>query len=192
MSIVAAIKKDGVVYLGADTRTSCGSKIETCLLPSNRKIQRLGSCYVGATGKVANLQLLEIHPEWFELCGEPLTKRFLVREVVPKYYAALRSAGYLEAPDDGGTLNSECSFLVTDGKRIFRINHALLVIEEGEWGAIGCTQGIALACFAATPDAEPRERLLAALRKSAHWHEGVGAPYLLVDTAENHFEIVEE
>ena len=98
MSIVVAIKKDGVVYLGADTRTSCGNEVYAQLLPADFKIHRLGSCYVGSTGKVATLQFLKIHPEWFELDGEPLTKRYLVRKVVPKYYALLREQGLIASP----------------------------------------------------------------------------------------------
>ena len=194
MSIVVAVKKDGVVYLGADTRTTCGDSIETHLLPSHFKIRRLGSCYVGSTGTVAILQLLKIHPEWFELGGEPLTKRYLVREVVPTYYSLLREQGLIASPSESKeVVNIESSFLITDGLRVFRIRSDFTVVEEGDFSAIGCTRHIAYACFShADSAATPRELTLAALRASATRNTGVGAPYVLVDTRDNQFEIVED
>lgn len=194
MSIVVAIKKDGVVYLGADTRTTCGDGIETHLLSSHFKIQRLGSCYVGSTGRVATLQLLKIHPEWFWLGGEPLTKRYLVHEVVPKYYALLREQGLIASPSESKKeADSESSFLITDGARIFRIRSDFTVIEEGIFSSIGCTQIIAYACFLHADSATtPRELILSALRASANLNTGVGAPYILVNTQDNKFDIVED
>ena len=194
MSIVVALKKDGVVYLGADTRTSCGNEVYAQLLPADFKIHRLGSCYVGSTGKVAALQFLKIHPEWFELDGEPLTKRYLVREVVPKYYALLREQGLIAPPSESKKeADSESSFLVTDGGHVFRIRSDFAVIEEGDFSAIGCTLNIAYACFLnADPDAAPRELVLTALRASVNRSIGVGAPYVLVNTRDNDFEIVED
>ena len=194
MSIIVAVKKDGAVYLGADTRTTCGEGIETHLLPSHFKIHRLGSCYVGATGRVGTLQILKIHPEWFELDGEPLTKRYLVREVVPKYYALLREQGLIAPPSESKKeADSESSFLVTDGVRVFRIRTDFSVIEEGDFSAIGCTRTIAHACFShADPTVTPREQVLKALRASVKRSIGVGAPYVLVNTRDNDFEIVED
>ena len=194
MSLIAAIKKDGVVYLGADTRTSCGESIHTHLLPAHYKIHRLGDCYVGAAGRVAPIQPLVCHPEWFRLEGEPLTKRHIVRNVIPQYYDLLRKTGYLEAPTDADdSVDCKCVFLITDGKRIFRITDTMAVVEEPEYAAIGCTQDIAMACFfAASPEADPRDKLLTALRSSAYRNDGVGAPFVLVNTRDNNFEIVED
>ena len=78
MSLVVAIKKDDVVYLGADTRTTRGERVRSNLAEEDLKIHRMGSCLVGAAGTVANIQLMTNHPEWFELKGKPLTKKFLV------------------------------------------------------------------------------------------------------------------
>lgn len=194
MSLVVAIKKDGVVYLGADTRTSCGDEILSRLLPEQYKIHRLGDCYVGAAGRVAPIQPMLCHPEWFLLGGEPLTKRHLVREIVPKYYSLLRRMGFLEEPTDADdSADSKCVFLITDGKRIFRITDTMAVVEEPEYAAIGCTQNIAAACCpTAFSEAEPRDKLLSALRISAYRNDGVGAPFVLVNTRDNNFEIVED
>ena len=194
MSLVAAIRKDGVVYLGADTRTTSGDEIESCLSPTAHKVRRMGSCYLGAVGDVASLQLAKIHPEWLELGDAPLTKRYLVCEVVPKLYEIYLKAGRVEEPggaDEG--VNSGCVLLVTDGERIFKINESLTVFEMGDFCAIGATEPMADAVFAKAKDTDtPRELLLRALRISAHFHESVGAPYLLVDTENNEIEIVEE
>ena len=67
------------------------------------------------------------------------------------------------------------------------------MIEEGDFSSIGCTQNIAYACFShADPAATPREMVLKALRASVNRSIGVGAPYVLVNTRDNEFEIVED
>ena len=85
MSLIVAIKKDDVVYLGADTRTTRGERVRSNLAREDLKIHKMGSCFVGAAGTVANLQLMISHPEWFELKGKPLTKKFIVQKIIPNY-----------------------------------------------------------------------------------------------------------
>lgn len=193
MSLVVAIKKDGVIYMGADTRVSSEPRFHTALAPSGRKIQRLGDCYVGAVGRSGNIQLFSQHPEWFELHGEPLTKRFLVQEVVPKYYDALREEGRIEKPDECDTEpDCKCCFFVTDGQRMYRIKPSLAVVEHRWFIAIGCTEDEATVCMTcASPDNDPNEMLLRALRYSARINDGVGAPYFLINTKNQVFETVE-
>ena len=194
MSLVAAIRKDGVVYLGADTRTTSGDEIQSCLSPTAHKVRRMGSCYLGAVGEVASLQLAKIHPEWLELGDAPLTKRHLVCELVPKLYEVFCKAGRIEAPSSADeSVNSGCVLIVTDGRRIFKISEALTVYEMGDFCAVGATEPMADAVFAKAREGDtPRDILLRALRISAHYHEGVGAPYILVDTEKNEIEVVEE
>jgi ATP-dependent protease HslVU (ClpYQ) peptidase subunit len=194
MSLIVAIKKDGVVYLGADTRATRGERVCSNLAQTDLKIQRLGSCYVGTAGNVANIQLMTSRPEWFELKGKPLTKRFLVQNVLPKYYDQVKEMDKLEIGEqNSNSPKCGCSFLVTDGQRLFEIDDDFEVFELSKYGQIGCTSRIALTfLFNAPQEYVPNEMILKILRTSAHRNDGVGAPYILVNTKDNQFEVVEE
>jgi ATP-dependent protease HslVU (ClpYQ) peptidase subunit len=194
MSLVVAIKKDGVVYMGADTRCTRGERKTTNLAKINLKIKRVGDCYVGSAGKVAILQRFTENSEWFNLEGKELTKRFLVQNVVSRYYDIVKD---MEKPNDNGQEKEnphfDCGFIVTDGKRIFTVDSDLEVNEQSSWAAIGCTEMMAYACFmGAAHNEEPNETILKSLRVSTRRNDGVGAPFILVNTLDNEIEIVEE
>ena len=194
MSLIVAIKKDDVVYLGADTRTTRGERVRSNLAREDLKIHKMGSCFVGAAGTVANLQLMISHPEWFELKGKPLTKKFIVQRIIPKYYDLVREMEKLEIEEENRNgPKCGCSFLVTDGKKLFEIDDDFEVIELSKYGQIGCTERIALTLWLnAAEDYDPNEMILKALRVSSYRNDGVGAPYVLVNTRDGNFEIVEE
>ena len=194
MSLVVAIKKDDVVYLGADTRTTRGEIIRSNLLEENLKIHHMGSCFVGAAGSVASSQILLNHPEWFELKGKPLTKKFIVQNIIPKYYDLVKEMDKFDKEDMNSSLpKSESVFLVTDGKKLFRIDSDFEVVELSRYGQIGCSEIIALTLiFSAIDDCSPNEMILKALRESAYRDNGVGAPFVLINTRDNKFEFVEE
>ena len=194
MSLIVAIKKDDVVYLGADTRTTSGERVRSNLAQSDLKIHRMGACYVGAAGTVSNIQLMINHPEWFELNGEPLSKRFIVHNIIPKYYDLAKEMEKLDVSDKNGNgPNCGCGFIVTDGKKLFEIYDNFEVAELSRYTAVGCTDRIALTLMLnALDDYSPEEIILKALRMSAYRNNGVGAPYVLVNTRDNEFIVVEE
>jgi ATP-dependent protease HslVU (ClpYQ) peptidase subunit len=194
MSLVVAVKQDGVVYLGADTRTTRGERVRPSLAQEDLKILRMCSCYVGTSGSVASIQLMTRHPEWFDLKGKPLTKKFLVQGVIPKYYDLVKEMGKLEVEERNDDLpKCECSFLVTDGKKLFLIDSDFEVVELSKYGQIGCGERTALSVFLnTTKEYDPNEMILRILRMAAHRNDGIAAPFVLVNTRDNKFEMVEE
>ena len=194
MSLVVAIKKDGVVYLGADTRITKGERVASNLTEEELKIHRMGKCLIGTAGTVSNIQLMTSHPEWFEQNGKPLTKKFIVQNVVSKYYDLVKNMDKLEVEEQSSdSPKSGCSFLVTDGEKLFMILDDFEVIELSSYGQVGCTDEIAMTFLLNDGDRhEPNEMILKALRTSAYRNDGVGAPFVLINTRDNKFEIVEE
>ena len=194
MSLVVAIKKDGVVYLGADTRTTRGERVLSNLAEEDLKIHRMGSCYVGAAGSVDNIQLMTNHPEWFELKGKSLTKKFLVQSVLPKYFDLVKEMDkFVVEERNSNSPRCGCTFLVTDGNKLFEIDYDFEVNELSKYGQIGCTERIAYTFMLnAFDDYSPNEMILKALRTSSYRNDGVGAPYILINTRDNEFEVVEE
>ena len=194
MSLIVAIKKDGIVYMGADTRTTCADRYILNFVEDEMKIHRMGDCLVGAAGNVANIQHMSSHPEWFDLGGKPLTKKHIVQNVIPEFYDALNADDKLEKKDkESSRPKSRCSFLITDGVGLFMINDVFEVIELLRYGAIGCTKITATTnMLSMSDDSSPNEIILRALRMSARFDGGVGAPYFLINTREKEFQLVEE
>ena len=149
---------------------------------------------MGAAGTVANIQLMTNHPEWFELKGKPLTKKFLVQSVLPKYFDLVKEMDKLEVEEQNSdSPKCGCTFLVTDGNKLFEIDDDFEVIELSKYGQIGCTERIAYTFMLnAFDDYSPNEMILKALRTSSYRNDGVGAPYILINTRDNEFEVVEE
>ena len=193
MSLIVAMKKDGVVYMGADTRTTRGERINSSLEEKNLKIQRVGSCYIGGAGTVACIQLLTDQAEWFQLNGKALTKKYLVQEVIPRFFLLLKKTGKMKVDENKkNPPNSGCYFLVTDGNALFMIDSDFSVTELSVYGEVGCTEILARTLFLNAPeDASPRELILEALRMSVYRNDGVGAPFVIVNTKENSYEFVE-
>ena len=166
----------------------------TNLVEEYYKIHRMGSCFVGAAGTVANLQLMTNHPEWFDLRGKPLTKRFIVKNIIPKYYDLVKEMDKLDDGEENkGLPRCGCSFIITDGKKIFKVDDDFETMEMSRRAEVGCTDRIDLSMFLNAPEEySPNDIILKALRTSAYRNDGVGAPYILINTRDNKFEVVEE
>ena len=193
MSLIVAIKRDGVVYFGADTRTTRGDSFSSHLYPDDRKVVKVGSCFVAACGIVSNIRIMTSHPEWFELDGRPLTKKHIVTRIIPEYYELIKDRGHFDKGErNEGAPNSECCFLISDGDRLFKVFDDFEVAELNEIGFIGCTDSLArTVADLMGKDADPEEVILKCQRLSAMVDEGVGPPYVLVNTRDKNFKIVE-
>ena len=194
MSIVIAYKRDGIVYMGADTKRSQGNWARTIEIVNDMKIHRIGeNMLIGAVGNLSHIQtMVNNREEWFNTKGQPLTKKFIVQNVIPKFFSALKYEGKLDIEEGKSPVAKSC-FCVTDGKKIFHINDYFMVTELSDFCAIGCTEYIAYAYIRnAEKTDDVKEVILSALRGSVHRDDGVGAPYIFIDTDKFEFTIVEK
>ncbi len=198
MSLVIAAKIDGSVLMGADSQTSHGDREKvTGRGENNLKITKMPrGILLGHVGEVRVIQPLACHGDWFEETeDEPLSKRFLVEKIVPRYYEELKKRGWLANSDDPS--EHTCfrgSFLIAQGDRLFGLNGNFSVDEIPAFAAIGCGQDAAyLAWREADADAGMAQNmLLRALRLSVASDNSVGAPFVFIDTKELRYEYVEE
>lgn len=194
MSIVIAYKRNDVVYMGADTKRSRGLFTTTIESENDMKIHRIGeNMLIGAVGAVSNIQtMIDNREEWFNTKGKPLTKKFIVTNVIPAFFNTLLKERKIEI-EDGKSPIAKCCFCITDGKRIFHINDFFMVTELSDFCAIGCTENIAYAYIRnAKEDKDVNEIILSALRGSVYRDDGVGAPYVFIDTKDFEFTSVEK
>ena len=188
MSLVIAEVRDGAVYFGADTRTSCGNRQYCYKSEANLKIHKMpNGILIGAVGAVKSSQILECHKDWFEDCKE-LSKEFLVTSIVPKLYRELKERKLIEKKHPA---ELEGTFLIAQGDRLFRLarNFSVTVIRGFE--AIGAGLSAAFTIQDLDGDCPLREKFLKGLRLAASCDSSIAAPFVFIDTKSLEFEFVE-
>ena len=191
MSLIIAEVKDGVVYMGADTRISWGD-VQYCLTAeSNLKIIKMPQgILLGTVGMVAVSQILNCHKDWFEEeAAQNLTKEYLVTQIVPKLYRELRKRGQLSKKEPA---ELECSCFLAQQDRLFRISHDFSVSVVPAFDAIGAGQNAAFAINELNSECSLKEKFLKGLRLAASCDNSIAAPFVFIDTKNLKFEIVEE
>lgn len=194
MSLVIAIKTKDNVLMSADSRVSQGENLKCIQSMDEAKVVKTGDVYIGGVGTVSEIQIMKSHHEWFRLNGKPLTKKFLVKNVIPAYYDELKRLGKFKSKDDSMD-DPSCGsrFLITDGKRLFLIFRDFFVMEVEKNSVIGCGS-----CFS-----EPlldkllckmgeNEAMLEVLRRCSIHYTSIAPPYIFINTKEGLFERVEK
>ena len=103
MSVIVAIKENGVVYMGADSQTTAGRRKRNGLNETAYKITRLkNGMLVGFCGRVAAKQAILSMEDVFVLDKEGgLNKKHIVKEIVPKLVDKMQLIG----DEDSGALD---------------------------------------------------------------------------------------
>ena len=187
MSVIVAIKENGVVYMGADSQTTTGRRKRNGLNETAYKITRLeNGMLVGFCGKVAAKQAILSLEDVFVLDKEGgLNKKHIVKEIVPKLVDKMQLIG----DEDSGAL--DVSILLAYKDKLYRITVDLDVIHLNENGSDGAGRDLVNYVLFEMKNLPVRERILKALVASAKRTESVGGPYVLIDTQKQEFEVVD-
>ena len=186
MSVVIAVKENGVIYMGTDTQVTSGNKKENELNKNSFKIALLDNgLLVGVCGNYGLKQQIIADKSIFTLDeNNMLTKQHIVKNIIPKL-------SYWVKKSDTNNTELEVSFLLSHKDNLYFIGHELNVIKINNFAKIGSGKGCvdyALSCFTHLPI---KERVLKALVESANITEGVSGPYVLIDTKHKEFEIID-
>lgn len=189
MSVIVAVKENGIVYMGADTQSTAGKKKKNELNESNFKIRRMeNGILVGTCGEVSSSQLLFSKMNLFTLDSDgKLTKRHIVKEIIPKIIEVLKKGNKLDKDD--GTMN--LSFLIAYKDCLYEVWGDFFVLSVAKFAARGSGREFALYPLS-KKNLSVRERILQALRISEKRVAAVSAPYVLIDTEKQNYEVVEE
>lgn len=187
MSVIVAIKENGVVYMGADSQTTTGRRKRNGLNETAYKIARLeNGMLVGFCGKVAAKRAILSMENVFVLDKEgELNKKHIVKEIVPKLVDKMQ----LKGDEDSGAL--DVSILLAYKDKLYRITSGLDVLNLNECGRAGAGADFTNWYLFGEKNLSIRERILKALVASAKRTESVGGPYVLIDTQKQEFEIVD-
>ena len=187
MSVIVAIKEDGVVYMGADSQTTAGMRKRSYLNETGFKIIRLeNGMLVGFCGRVAAKQIIMSMDDVFTVDenGE-LTKRHIVKQILPKLVDKMQDIG----DEQSGDL--DVSILLAHKGNLYYIGPRLDVLKLNEYGRSGAGLLFVHYALRKRKDLPVRERILKALCDSARRTESVGGPYVLIDTKDRVYEIVD-
>ena len=187
MSVIVAIKENGVVYMGADSQTTTGRRKRNGLNETAFKITRLeNGMLVGFCGRVAAKQAILSMEDVFVLDKEGgLDKKYIVKEIVPKLVDKMQLIG----DEDSGAL--DVCILLAYKDKLYRITSGLDVVKLTECGRSGAGADFTNWYLFGEKNLPVRERILKALVASAKRTESVGGPYVLIDTKSQEFEVVD-
>lgn len=188
MSVVVAVLENGVVYMGADSMTSVGGNKLHVLNESGFKITKQDNgVLVGICGAVSGHNVIASEKDFMSLDenGE-LTKKHIINEIVPKLLNPVRKL-YDEKKHD---LN--VSMIVAYKDKIYQIMSDLTVVRRNSYAAVGSGKYYTRYGLHMHAELPAKERIVKALDSSASREPGVGAPFVLIDTENLEFEIVNE
>lgn len=196
MSVVVAIKDKGRIYIGSDSQVTKGGSRTTLKNPNNYKIWKVEGCEHCLMGHVGNLRdanvvrlMSGIVDDYDEYCDR-VNYRFVVKYVVPEIIKTLRNAQFLKEDKYVDFLDS--SFLFAYKDKLFSINSDCSVIEIDDYVAIGSGANEAIGSLLSTEKADPKTRIVKAIKASATSDIYVDYPIIISDTENTEFEIVTE
>ena len=198
MSVVVAIKKDGIIYMGADSQVSCGGTRSTLSNPNNYKIWAMSdidNCLMGSVGTLrANNVIKVAHdliPEIVDI-KDAVDFRFVVRHFVPRLMDELDEYNIL-LKDKYDSPNMETDFLFAYHDRLYSISRYGSVIEVDDFCAIGSGSCEALGSLLSSVKIDdPVERIKMAIKASAAHDIYVDYPIVTSNTKDTEYKVYYE
>ena len=198
MSVVVAIKKDGIIYMGADSQVSRGGTRSTLSNPNNYKIWAMSdvdNCLMGSVGTLRANNIIKVAnsliPEIVDIKGN-VDFRFVVRHFVPRLMDELDEYKVLcRSKDDAPDMAA--SFLLAYRDRLYSIDNYGSVIEIDDFCAIGSGASEALgSLLSSTGIDDPVERIKMAIKASAAHDIYVDYPIVISNTKDTEYKVYYE
>lgn len=196
MSVIVAIKKDGIVYVGTDSQVTYGSTKAILKTPNNYKIWapfNSEHCIMGSVGYFRDACAVRVDPDIVSYEGVPMgemTYAYVVNQVEPKIRECLIKHKFLN--DSNPYENFASSFLLAYEDKLYVIEGGC-VMEYDDYCVIGSGEAEAVGSLETTskdPNLSPQERIIKAIQASAGHDLFVGAPIVLADTMYCDFQTV--
>ena len=182
MTCIVGYKKDGIVYIGADSAGVAGLDVETRVDP---KVFRVNEFIIGCTTSFRMIQLLRYSLVLPELKADADIYKYMCTEFVDAVRDCFERGGYLgmdkESREDGGT------FIVGVRDRMFTVGDDFQIGEmQDPYDSVGCGESYAIGAMEGVLKSgvswSPEEIVTAALETAAKRSGGVLPPFLLMNT----------
>lgn len=197
MSVVVAIKKDGVVYLGSDSQVTRGGTRTSLTNPNNFKIWKVkgvDNCLMGHVGLLRDacvIRVMENLVREIDVIHDEVNFEYVVTRVVPKIIDELKEFNYIET--EGKFKNMESKYLFAFKDKLFVIGFDGSVIEVDDYIAIGSGESESIGSLLTTnSDEDPETRIIKAIKASAAHDIYVDYPIVLSNTKDLEFKVILE
>lgn len=195
MSVVVAIKKDGKVYMGADSQVSKGGTRLSLTNPNNYKIWKVKgveNCLMGSVGNLRDACVVRVMRglvREIDAIKDEVDFEYVVGRIVPMIREELIDYGYIKK--DGVFEGFDSSFLFAYQDKLYYINSDASVIEIDDCIAIGSGSSEAIGSLLTSMNIEDsKERIIKAIKSSATHDIYVDYPIILSDTASTNFDVL--
>lgn len=181
MTCVIAIKKDGVVFMGAD---SAGSDLYTIRTRIDPKIHKVGPFMFGFTTSFRMGQLIGHVFKVPDRDPRVPTDKFMCSTFIDAVRECLKAGGYAKKDSE---VESGGTFLVAYEGRIFTIYDDYQVAEGAlSYEVVGCGTDMAMGSLYSTQDGSmtPSARIDLALRAAEAFSCGVRGPFIQMQSDE--------
>ncbi|MBQ7653054.1 MAG: hypothetical protein IJS93_01635 [Clostridia bacterium] len=191
MTLILGKKKDGKFYLGADSLATFSDCKQNIYDKEEYKIRKIGDLIIGGSGHVSVIKRICLEDELFTLPKSGLTKELVAEVFVPAILKIVKDEDLADElnPDE---LNIGCSFAFAWKDKCIILRSNLLVWEVADRFAMGSGTDYAFPVMYTEDFENVNESLLKALRAGSNLCTSVGAPYILIDTEKQQYEIVEK
>ena len=196
MSLIVALKQNGVVYMGSDSLACRIGTKHYLTNPNNYRIFKVKGCenmLMALDGRIVENNVAKcsyLVPESVALKGD-IDFEFMVNDFVPHLFDMFDERHILKRDDD--MYECESDMLVAYEETLFEIFNDGAVLEIDDYAAIGSGDEEALGSLMSTTDIEdPKERILIALRAGLRDKKRVAYPLIISNTADCEFEVIEE
>ena len=197
MSVVVAIKKDGAVYMGADSQVTRGGTRASLSNPNNYKIWKVkgvDNCLMGHVGTLREACVVKIMDNLvreIDVMRDLIDFEYVVTRIVPMIIDQLTEFNYLDKNEVFKDMNSRYLFAYQD--KLFVIGFDGAVIEVDDCVAIGSGESEAIGSLVTTSAEEsPVVRIVKAIKASAAHDLYVDYPIVMSDTLSTDFAVVDE
>ena len=197
MSVVVAIKKDDVVYMGADSQVTRGGTRRSLSNPNNYKIWKVkgvDNCLIGHVGTLRDACVIRIMSNLvreIDVIHNDINFEYVVSRIVPMIIDELKEYKYINNEDKFDSMDSRFLFAYQD--MLFSISAEGAVIEIDDCIAIGSGECEAIGSLITTVDeSDPQSRIVKAIKSSATHDIYVDYPIILSNTLDTEFKVITE
>jgi ATP-dependent protease HslVU (ClpYQ) peptidase subunit len=197
MSVVVAIKKDGKVYIGADSQTTRGSTRSSLTNPNNYKIWKVNGCghtlmaHVGRLRDACVVRVMSDLVREIDDIHDVIDYEYVVDRIFPMIVRELMDRKYIDISEVFDGLDSRFIFAHRD--KLFLIGSDGSVLEIDDCVAIGSGESEAIGSLITTEkEQNPVTRIVKAIKSSAAHDIYVDYPIIITDTESMEFNIITE
>ena len=194
MSVVAAIKQNGKIYIGADSQVTKGGTRLSLSNPNNYKIWRVKgapNCLmasVGALREACVVRIIDNLVKEIDIVKDNIDYEYVVDRIVLRIKSELEYFGYIEK--DRKFEGFDSSYLFAYGDKLYYIASDSSVIEIDDCIAIGSGANESIGSLLTSSGEEPVERIIKAIKASAAHDIYVDYPIIISDTETTEFKII--